>query len=73
MQLLMLYYYFAIKKVMKRFTLGATYKIILVDRAERLFIFEGGNPASVRFLDDHTLCPIERLPRYIDIVLVSED
>lgn len=64
MQLLMLFYYFANKKLMRKykFELGATYKIILADQSERLFVFEGGSIASVKFLDDNTKCPIENLP-----------
>ena len=57
----------------RNFTLGVTYKIILANKTERQFIFEGGNPASVRFLDDHTSCPIESLPPYIKIELVSNN
>lgn len=45
-----------------KFELGATYKIILADQSERLFVFEGGSIASVKFLDDNTKCPIENLP-----------
>lgn len=57
----------------RTFILGATYKIVLVNNTERIFTFVGGNPAMVKFQDDNTSRPIDKLPPYLDIKLVSDD